>query len=93
MQYQGIMVIDFGGQYNQLIARRVRDLNVYAEVLPYTLSAEEIQKKAPKGMILTGGPNSAYGSGALEYDKGIFELGIPILGICYGAQVLAHGLG
>lgn len=93
MQHETILVLDFGGQYNQLIARRVRDLNVYAEVLPYTLSAEEIQKKAPKGMILTGGPNSAYGSGALEYDKGIFELGIPILGICYGAQVLAHGLG
>lgn len=85
--------MDFGGQYNQLIARRVRELNVYAEIQPHTYSVEKIKEMAPKGIIFTGGPNSVYGESALEYNKELFELGIPILGICYGAQLMAHALG
>ncbi len=89
-----ILVIDFGGQYNQLIARRVRECSVYAEVHSYKkISVEEIKKMEPKGIIFTGGPNSVYGEGALHYDEKIFELGIPILGICYGAQLMAYELG
>ncbi len=93
MNHEKILVVDFGGQYNQLIARRVRECNVYAEVVPYTLPLEEIKAKNPKGIIFTGGPNSVYGEAALAYDEGIFQLGIPILGICYGAQLMAHALG
>ena len=86
-------MIDFGGQYNQLIARRVRECGVYAEVHPYTIPIEEIEKIGPKGLIFTGGPNSVYGESALEYDPRLLELGIPTLGICYGAQLMAYGLG
>ena len=93
MKHETILVLDFGGQYNQLIARRVRECNVYAEVHPYTLSIEEIKAKEPKGIIFTGGPNSVYGEAALPYDERLFELGVPTLGICYGAQLMAHGLG
>ncbi len=85
-----IIVLDFGGQYNELIARRVRDLNVYSLVLPYTTPINEIKKLKPKGIIFTGGPNSVYAKGAPSVDKKIFDLGIPILGICYGAQLMAH---
>lgn len=88
-----ILVLDFGGQYNQLIARRVRECNVYAEVKPYTMSLEEIKAMAPKGIIFTGGPNSVYDKKSPHYDKAIFELGIPILGICYGSQLMAYELG
>jgi GMP synthase (glutamine-hydrolysing) len=88
-----ILVIDFGGQYNQLIARRVRECGVYCEIVPYTYSLEKIKEKAPKGIIFTGGPNSVYGEGAPRVDKGIFELGVPVLGICYGDQLIAHTLG
>ncbi len=88
-----ILVIDFGGQYNQTIARRVRELNVYAEVKPYKITADEVMAISPKGIIFTGGPNSVYGESALKFDEKIFELGIPILGICYGAQLMAHSLG
>ncbi len=88
-----VLVIDFGGQYNQTIARRVRELNVYALVKPYTITAEEVKEMNPDGMIFTGGPNSVFGESALEFDKRVFELGIPILGICYGAQLMAHTLG
>ena len=88
-----VIVLDFGGQYNQLIARRVRECNVYAEVLPYTTSLEEIKAKNPKGIIFTGGPNSVYEETSPSYDKAIFEIGVPILGICYGSQLMAHKLG
>ena len=88
-----VIVIDFGGQYNQLIARRVRECNVYCEVHPYTMPIEQIKQMAPSGIILTGGPNSVYGEDSPQCDPQIFKLGIPILGICYGAQLLAHQLG
>ncbi|MBR1757387.1 MAG: glutamine-hydrolyzing GMP synthase [Lachnospiraceae bacterium] len=88
-----IIVLDFGGQYNQLIARRVRECHVYCEVHPYTLSLEKIREMNPKGIIFTGGPNSVYGEDSPQYGKAIYELGIPILGICYGSQLMAHTLG
>ncbi len=93
MKNENILVLDFGGQYNQLIARRVRESHVYCEVHPYTLSIEKIKEMAPKGIIFTGGPNSVYGEGAALCQPEIFELGVPILGICYGSQLLAHMLG
>ena len=88
-----IIVLDFGGQYNQLIARRVRELNVYAEVKPYTMSIDEILEYGPKGIIFTGGPNSVYDPKSPTYSKEIFDLNIPILGICYGSQLMAYKLG
>ena len=88
-----VLVLDFGGQYNQLIARRVRECNVYAEVHPYTLSLDKIKEMNPKGIIFTGGPNSVYGEESPRYQKEIFDLGIPILGICYGSQLMAYMLG
>lgn len=88
-----ILIIDFYGQYNQLIARRVRECNVYSEIVPYTISLEKIIEKKPKGIIFTGGPASVYANGAPTIDKKIFELGIPILGICYGMQLMTHMLG
>ncbi|MGE5633251.1 MAG: glutamine-hydrolyzing GMP synthase [Caulobacteraceae bacterium] len=87
------LILDFGGQYNQLIARRVREANVYCEVVPYDISLDEIKKKNPRGIIFTGGPASVYEEGAPKCDQGVFELGIPVLGICYGAQLMAHVLG
>ena len=93
MERELIIVIDFGGQYNQLIARRVRECNVYCEVHPYTLSLDEIRVKNPKGIIFTGGPNSVYGDDSPQHSKEIYEMGVPILGICYGAQLMAHQLG
>ncbi len=88
-----ILIIDFGGQYNQTIARRVREENVYAIVKPYKITSEEVREMNPKGIIFTGGPNSVYGESALTFDKEILNLNIPILGICYGAQLIAHTLG
>jgi GMP synthase (glutamine-hydrolysing) len=93
MERELVLVIDFGGQYNQLIARRVREHNVYCEIIPYTYSIEKIKEKNPKGIIFTGGPNSVYSEGAPKIDKAIFELGVPILGICYGQQLIAYELG
>ena len=93
MNKEMIIVLDFGGQYNQLIARRVRECNVYAEVHPYTLSIDKIKEMNPKGIIFTGGPNSVYGDESPRYQKEIFDLGIPILGICYGSQLMAYMLG
>lgn len=88
-----IVVLDFGGQYNQLIARRVRECNVYAEVHPYTIPLEELKAMNPKGIIFTGGPNSVFLETSPSYSKEIFDLGVPVLGICYGAQLMAHLLG
>lgn len=87
---ESIIVLDFGGQYNQLIARRIRDLGVYSELFPYDVSAEKIKALQPKGIIFSGGPNSVLDEGAPQCDERIFELGIPILGICYGMQLMAH---
>ena len=88
-----ILILDFGGQYNQLIARRVRECNVYSEVVPYDISLEKIKEKNPKGIIFTGGPASVYGEDSPKCASEIFELGIPILGICYGMQLMAYSLG
>lgn len=88
-----VIVLDFGGQYNQLIARRVRECNVFCEVLPYTTDIEKIKSKKPIGIIFTGGPNSVYENGAPKCGREIFELGIPVLGICYGNQLMAYTLG
>ena len=93
MQNEKILVLDFGGQYNQLIARRVRECNVYCEVHPYNYSLEKIKEFAPKGIIFTGGPNSVFGDDSPRIDKAVFELGIPVLGICYGCQVTSYVLG
>ena len=93
MKNEKILVLDFGGQYNQLIARRVRECNVYCEVHPYSMPIEKIKEFNPKGIIFTGGPNSVYASESPLVDKEIFELGYPILGICYGMQLMSHLLG
>ena len=93
MSKQSILVLDFGGQYNQLIARRVRECNVYCEVKPYTMSLEDIRAFDPMGIIFTGGPNSVYDEKSPQVDPAIFELGVPVLGICYGCQLIAHNLG
>ncbi|WP_353948502.1 glutamine-hydrolyzing GMP synthase [Sporolactobacillus sp. Y61] len=88
-----IIVMDFGGQYNQLIARRVRDLGVYSELLPNTMTAEQIREKRPKGIIFSGGPSSVYWEGAPKVDPAVYDLGIPILGICYGMQLMSLHFG
>ena len=88
-----ILIIDFGGQYKQLIGRRVRENHVYCEIVSNDITVEEIKNKNPKGIIFTGGPNSVYAEGAPMVDKGLFELGIPVLGICYGAQLMSYLLG
>jgi len=88
-----IVVLDFGGQYNQLIARRIRDLGVYSELLPFNTSAARIREIAPKGIVFSGGPTSVYEENSPQVDPEIFELGLPILGICYGMQLMAHQLG
>lgn len=93
MDKEIIIVLDFGGQYNQLIARRVRECNVYCEVHPYSLSPDKIKAMNPKGIIFTGGPNSVYGEDSPLCDKAVFELGVPVLGICYGSQLMAHVFG
>jgi GMP synthase (glutamine-hydrolyzing), C-terminal domain or B subunit/GMP synthase (glutamine-hydrolyzing), N-terminal domain or A subunit len=87
------MVMDFGGQYNQLIARRIRDLGVYSELMPNTLTAEQVKEKQPLGIIFSGGPSSVYEEGAPKVDPKIYELGIPILGICYGMQLMSLDFG
>ncbi|MGW9125201.1 glutamine-hydrolyzing GMP synthase [Paenibacillus chitinolyticus] len=87
-----IVVLDFGGQYNQLIARRIRDLGVYSELLPYNTSADKIRELNPKGIVFSGGPVSVYGEGSPVVDPAVYDLGIPIMGICYGMQMIAHQL-
>ena len=93
MDREKILVVDFGGQYNQLITRRVREKNVYAEVVPYKKAWEAIKQEKPIGLIFTGGPNSVYDEKSPDIDSEIFKLGIPILGICYGMQLVAKNLG
>lgn len=93
MKEERVIVIDFGGQYNQLVARRVRECNVYCEIYSYKTDIEKIKEMNPKGIILTGGPNSCYEDGAPSYTKELFELGIPVLGLCYGAQLMMLLLG
>lgn len=93
MKRELVIVIDFGGQYNQLVARRVRECNVYCEIYSYKTDLETIKKMNPKGIILTGGPNSCYLEDSPTYQKELFELGVPVLGLCYGAQLMQHVLG
>ena len=94
MSKEVVIVLDFGGQYNQLIARRVREAGVYCEMLFYSTPLEEVLKeKNIKGIILSGGPNSVYTEDAPRINEKLFELGIPVLGICYGMQLMAHMLG
>lgn len=93
MQHQKVLVLDFGGQYNQLIARRVREAGVFCDLMPCEMSVEKIKDYNPIGIIFTGGPNSVYEEGSPEIDPRVFGLGIPVLGICYGCQLTAHILG
>ena len=93
MNKEMVVVIDFGGQYNQLVARRVRECNVYCEIYSYKTDIEKIKAMNPKGIILTGGPNSCYEDGAPTCTAELFNLGIPVLGLCYGAQLMQHVLG
>ncbi len=88
-----VLVLDFGGQYSQLIARRVREARVYSELVSHRLGAEELRRRNPSALILSGGPASVYAEGAPLADPGIFELGVPTLGICYGMQLMARELG
>ncbi|MGJ3708034.1 glutamine-hydrolyzing GMP synthase [Limosilactobacillus fermentum] len=91
--FDKIIVLDFGSQYNQLITRRIRDFGIYSELLSHKITAKEIKQINPKGIIFSGGPNSVYDEGAFTVDPAIYKLGIPILGICYGMQLMAHDLG
>jgi GMP synthase (glutamine-hydrolysing) len=91
--FDTVLVVDFGAQYAQLIARRVREANVYSEIVPHTITAEEIAARKPVGVIFSGGPKSVHVEGAPSIDAGVYELGLPVLGICYGAQLLARQLG
>jgi len=93
MARERIIVLDFGGQYKQLIARRVREQKVYCEIYPSNIGLDRLKEMSPKGIILTGGPNSVYAPDSPTFDPAIFELGIPVLGICYGSQLMAHLLG
>src|SRR3954463_10320825 len=88
-----VLVLDFGGQYSQLIARRVRECGVFSELLPHTVALEEIRRRDPRGLILSGGPASVYAEGAPKLRPELLELGVPVLGICYGMQAIALELG
>jgi GMP synthase (glutamine-hydrolysing) len=90
---QKVLILDFGSQYTQLIARKIRELGVYSEILPFSTPVAALRQARPSALVLSGGPQSVYGKGAPHPDKGIFELGVPILGICYGVQLMAHFLG
>lgn len=93
MKRELVIVIDFGGQYNQLVARRVRECHVYCEIYSYKTDLAKIKGNESKGIILTGGPNSCYEENSPTCSKELFELGIPVLGLCYGAQLMQHVLG
>src|SRR5271163_3025764 len=88
-----VVVLDYGGQYSQLIARRVRDCGVFSELLPHHVPLQEVAARKPRGIILSGGPASVYADGAPPLDRGLLELGVPVMGICYGMQLLVHTLG
>src|SRR5262249_48530527 len=92
-KFETILILDFGGQYTQLIGRRIREANVYTEILPFNTSLDKIRNEQPKGIVLSGGPASVYEEGAPICDPGIFKLGIPVLGICYGMQLIGKELG
>lgn len=93
MNKESILVLDFGGQYTQLIARRIRELNVYSEIVPHTISSQEVLAHHAKGLILSGGPTSVYEAGSFHSDPELLKLGLPVLGICYGMQLMTHQLG
>jgi GMP synthase (glutamine-hydrolysing) len=88
-----VLILDFGSQYTQLIARRIRELNVYSEIVPFNISLDKIKTKNPKAVILSGGPASVHETGAHLSDPAIFSLNIPVLGICYGLHLMTHQLG
>ena len=88
-----VLVVDLGAQYAQLIARRIRECHVYSEIVPHDLTAAEVAERRPAGVVLSGGPASVYEPGAPSIDPGVFELGVPVLGICYGHQLMALALG
>src|SRR5215471_4296056 len=92
-EHETVVILDFGGQYTQLIARRVRELGVYCEILPFSTPIQEIRGRNPRSIILSGGPASVYEEGAPHCDRGAVELGVPVLGICYGLQLMAYFLG
>ena len=92
-EHRPVIVVDFGAQYAQLIARRVREAHVYSEIVPHTVSAAEVKAKNPLAIILSGGPSSVYEAGSPSLDPGIIALGVPVFGICYGFQVMAQQLG
>src|SRR6201999_3141288 len=87
-----VLVVDFGAQYAQLIARRVREAHVYSEIVPHTITADELARRQPAGVIFSGGPASVHAEGAPTIDPSIYDVGVPVLGICYGAQLLARDL-
>src|SRR5215471_15386169 len=92
-KFETVVILDFGGQYTQLIGRRIREANVYTEIVPFNTPAEQIKTQHPKGVILSGGPASVYEAGAPANDPAIFKIGVPILGICYGMQLIGKELG
>src|SRR5579883_1006249 len=92
-QFETILVLDFGGQYTQLIGRRIREANVYTEIVPFNTPLEKIKAQQPKGIVLSGGPASVYETGAPISDPGILKLGVPVLGICYGMQLIGKEMG
>ena len=91
--HEVVLVMDYGGQYAQLISRRIRECGVYCEIVPFNTSLDKIRAMAPKGIVFSGGPCSVYAENGPRCDKGLFEMGIPILGICYGMQLTAYLLG
>jgi len=93
MKQVPILVLDFGSQYTQLIARKLRESGIYCEIVPYNTTAEDIKKKEPQGIILSGGPASVYAKDAYMIDNEIWDLGLPIMGICYGMQLITHHFG
>ena len=92
-EFDTVLVVDFGAQYAQLIARRVREAHVHSEIVPHDITAEEIARRNPKGVIFSGGPASVHADGAPDVDTAIYDTGVPVLGICYGGQLIARDLG